>query len=67
MERTVIEAEFVTIHCYAGTRHQLLPTMSSLTAQAASFPPNLKIIFFIRNLPLKDYSSLLSTLHLNYP
>ena len=64
MEVTVIEAECVEIHCYCGTKDSLMQAFSEIQSQKISerTAKAVKVIFFIQNLTLKEYSSIYESL-----
>jgi hypothetical protein len=55
MEKVIISAEFVKIHCYIGSKKHLFETFTSIQegGKDKSDIDNIKIVFMVHDLSLK--------------
>jgi len=61
MEKIIITAEYVEIHCYIGKQQLIYNTLVHVRQDqsSSSLESNIKIIFFVLDISLKEYNSFL--------
>lgn len=69
MEKVVVAAEFVEIHCFIGDKAHLYDTLQMIQneGQTSNTDRSIKIVFMVYSLPLKDYSTLYINLKQSFP
>lgn len=69
MEKVVIAAEFVEIHCFIGDKAHLYDTLLMIQqeGQTNNGDRNIKVVMMVYSLPLKDYSTFYANLKQSFP
>jgi hypothetical protein len=68
MEKVIIAAQYVEIHCYIGKQQLIYHTLAQIREDPPSHNPsgNIKIIFFALDISLKHYTTLLEILRKDF-